>query len=75
MDGLQVFGLVSLASGLVFYALEERFRWAVLCFALACALGAVYGFLLPDAWPFGLVEGAWALVAMKKWAGWKTQSA
>ena len=71
MDALQIFGLVSLTASLLFYALEERLRWAVLGFAIACALGAVYGFLLKDAWPFGIVEAAWALVALYKWAGWK----
>ena len=34
----------------------------------ACALGSIYGFL-QGAWPFGLVEGVWALVAANKWRG------
>ena len=36
---------------------------AVLAFAAACALGSIYGFL-QGAWPFGLVEGVWACVAV-----------
>jgi hypothetical protein len=51
---------------LVFYALEQRSRWCILGFAVACAMGSVYGFL-QGAWPFGLVEGVWALVALRRW--------
>jgi len=51
---------------LVFYALEQRSPWFVLAFAGACAAGSVYGFL-QGAWPFGLVEAVWALVALRKW--------
>ena len=35
-------------------------------FALSCALGSVYGFL-QGAWPFGVVEAIWALVAVRRW--------
>jgi len=38
----------------------------VLGFAAGCVLGSVYGFL-QGAWPFGLVEIAWALVALRRW--------
>jgi hypothetical protein len=31
-------------------------------FAFSCAPGLAYGFL-PGAWPFGLVEAVWSLVA------------
>ncbi len=67
MEPIDIFGLVVLSAGLVFYALEDRHRWASLCFAGACALGSLYGFLLPKAWPFGLVEAIWALVAARRW--------
>jgi hypothetical protein len=33
---------------------------------VSCALGSGYGFL-QGAWPFGLVEGVWTLVALGKW--------
>jgi hypothetical protein len=46
--------------------LEGRSRWWVLGFAGACGLGSVYGFL-QGAWPFGLVEAVWALVALGRW--------
>jgi hypothetical protein len=67
MDGLTAFGLFAVTAMLVAYALEERSRWFVLAFAGACALGSVYGFL-QGAWPFGVVEAVWALVALRRWA-------
>ncbi len=66
MDGLTAFGLCAVTAMLVCYALEARSRWFTLAFAAACALGSAYGFL-QGAWPFGLVEGVWTLVALDKW--------
>jgi hypothetical protein len=63
---LTAFGLTSLTLMLVFYALEKRSPWFVLGFAGACALGSAYGFL-SGAWPFGVVEAIWALVALRRW--------
>jgi len=68
MDTLTAFGLVCVTAMLVTYALEERSPWFVLGFAAACAMGSVYGFL-QGAWPFGLVEAIWALVALRRWLG------
>ena len=39
---------------------------SVLAFAGACGLASIYGFL-QGAWPFGLVEAAWLLVALHRW--------
>ncbi|HEX3989410.1 MAG TPA: hypothetical protein VHZ30_08250 [Verrucomicrobiae bacterium] len=66
MDGLTIFGLVAVTAMLVCYHFEERSRWFVLGFAGACALGSIYGFL-QGAWPFGIVEGIWSLVAVRRW--------
>ncbi|HWA19347.1 MAG TPA: hypothetical protein VG757_10155 [Devosia sp.] len=66
MDSLTLFGLFAVTAMLVTYALEKRSNWFVLAFAAACALGSVYGFL-QGAWPFGLVETIWALVAFRRW--------
>jgi hypothetical protein len=66
MGALTAFGLFAVSAMLVTYAFEERSRWYTLGFAAACALGSVYGFL-QGAWPFGLVEAVWALVALRKW--------
>ena len=66
MDGLTAFGLFAVAAMLVCYALEKRSAWFILGFAGSCGLGSLYGFL-QGAWPFGLVEAIWALVALRRW--------
>jgi len=66
LDTLTAFGLFAVAAMLVAYALEERNRGFILAFAGSCALGSVYGFL-QGAWPFGVVEAIWALVAVRRW--------
>jgi hypothetical protein len=63
---LTAFGLFAVTAMLVCYALEDRSPWYVLGFAAACALGSTYGFL-QGAWPFGLVEAVWTLVALHRW--------
>jgi hypothetical protein len=66
MTLLSAFGLFAVTLMLVTYALEARSNWCILMFAFACALGSAYGFL-QGAWPFGLVEGVWAVVAVRRW--------
>lgn len=66
MDGLTLFGLFAVTAMLVCYAFEDRSPWFVLGFAAACALGSVYGFM-QGAWPFGVVEAIWAVVALRRW--------
>jgi 4-amino-4-deoxy-L-arabinose transferase-like glycosyltransferase len=66
MDALTVFGLFAVTAMLVTYALEARSSWYILAFAVACGLGAIYGFL-QGAWPFGVVETIWAGVALRRW--------
>jgi hypothetical protein len=66
VDTLTALGLFSVTAMLVFYALEDRNPGYVLAFAAACALASIYGFL-QGAWPFGVVEAIWALVAVQRW--------
>ena len=66
MSPLTLFGLIAVSVMLIFYALEDRSPWYILAFAGACALGSVYGFL-QGAWPFGLIEAIWSLVAARRW--------
>jgi hypothetical protein len=66
VDALTAFGLFAVTAMLVCYAMEDRSPWFVLAFAGSCALGSAYGFL-QGAWPFGLVEAVWALVALRRW--------
>jgi hypothetical protein len=67
MDPLTLFGLSAVTAMLVCYALEDRSRWFIPGFAGACALGSTYCFL-QGAWPFGMVEAIWALVALRRWS-------
>ena len=66
MDALTAFGLFAVTAMLVCYALEPRSPRFILGFAVACALGSTYGFL-QGAWPFGIVEAIWSLVALRRW--------
>jgi len=66
MDGLTLFGLLSVTAMMVCYALESRSHWFVLAFSGTCVLASTYGFL-QGAWPFGIVEGVWSLVALRRW--------
>jgi hypothetical protein len=66
MSHLSIFGLFAVTAMLVSYGLENRSHWFVLAFAFSCALGSVYGFM-QGAWPFGLVEAVWSVVALRRW--------
>jgi hypothetical protein len=66
MSPLTLFGVVAVTSMLICYAFEHRSPWWIVGFAISCALGSLYGFL-QGAWPFGLVEAVWALVALRRW--------
>ena len=72
MDRLTSFGLFAVTAMLVCYALERRSNLFVLGFAASCVLGSAYGFL-QGAWPFGLVEAIWSVVAARRW--WLTRVA
>jgi hypothetical protein len=61
MEPLSAFGLFAVSAMLICYALEDHSSCYVLAFAGAC-----YGFL-QGAWPFGLVEAVWMLVALRRW--------
>lgn len=73
MDRLTSFGLFAVTVMLVTYALENRSHWFVIAFAGGCVLGSIYGFL-QGAWPFGLVEAIWAIVAVRRWILTKRES-
>ncbi|MEC7489929.1 MAG: hypothetical protein VYA17_10110 [Pseudomonadota bacterium] len=66
MSLLDSFGLLAVTLMLVFYSLEHRHAFYLIAFAGACTLGSVYGFL-QGAWPFGVIEAIWALVAVNRW--------
>jgi hypothetical protein len=62
---LTVLGVVALTFMMSMYALERRGRRYVAAFALGCALSSAYGFAA-GAWPFGVVEAIWTLVALAR---------
>jgi len=66
MDGLTLFGLAAVSAMVAFYAFENRHPVFVLLFAAACGFASVYGFLV-GAWPFGVVEAIWAMIAVVRW--------
>lgn len=63
---LTLFGLFAVTAMLVTYAFESRSTWFILAFAVSCVLGSAYGFL-QGAWPFGIVEAIWSVVAVRRW--------
>jgi len=63
---LTVFGVFAVTAMLVCYALETRSPWFIFAFAISCVLASAYGFL-QGAWPFGLVEAVWCIVALRRW--------
>lgn len=67
MDALTAFGVTALSFMMLMYALEPRGRVFVLAFAVGCALSSAYGFV-SGAWPFGVVEAVWTIVALRRYA-------
>lgn len=72
IDGLTIFGLLAVSLMLLFYSLEQKSPVFVLAFAGACLMGSAYGFL-QGAWPFGLVEGIWSIIALRRWSAQRLQ--
>jgi len=67
MTWITAFGVAALTFMMVMYALEHRGRGFVLAFSFGCALSNAYGFLA-GAWPFGVVEAIWSVVALRRFA-------
>ena len=67
MDAITAFGVAALTFMMLMYALESRGRAFILAFAVGCALSSTYGFL-SGAWPFGVVEAIWTLIAIRRWS-------
>ncbi len=64
--GLTVYGVAALTFMMAMYGLEQRGRRFILAFALGCLLASSYGFL-SGAWPFGVVEAIWSVVALRRY--------
>jgi hypothetical protein len=63
---LTIFGLIAVTAMVVCYALESRSPAFSLAFGFACLLGSTYGFL-QGAWPFGVIEIIWSIIAVRRW--------
>jgi hypothetical protein len=66
MSGHNLFGLFAVSVMVVCDALERRGRGFIRAFAGSCVLASTYGFL-QGAWPFGILEAVWSLVAVYRW--------
>jgi len=66
MGAITIYGVAALTFMMVMYGLEARDRRFVLAFCAGCILSSVYGFLA-GAWPFGVVEAIWAVIAFRRY--------
>lgn len=60
-----MFGVSALAFMMTMYALERRGPNFTAAFAFGCALASLYAFL-SGAWPFGIIEAVWCVVALRR---------
>jgi hypothetical protein len=67
VDLITAFGVAALTLMMLMYALEGRGRFFILAFAAGCALSSAYGFL-SGAWPFGVVEAIWTMIALRRYS-------
>jgi hypothetical protein len=66
VNAVTLYGVVAVTFMMLMYALEKRGPAFIAAFALGCALSSTYGFL-SGAWPFGVVEGIWTFVALRRY--------
>ncbi len=57
-----IYGVVAVSFMMLMYAFESRGPGFIVAFAVGCAMSSLYGFL-SGAWPFGVVEGIWCVIA------------
>lgn len=63
---ITIYGVVAVSFMMIMYALERRHPLFILAFAAGCLASACYGFLA-GAWPFGVVESVWAVIAARRY--------
>ncbi len=73
MNLVTLYGVVAVTFMMLMYALEKRGPGFIAAFAVGCALSSAYGFLA-GAWPFGVVEAVWAVVAVRRYLSVRAQS-
>jgi hypothetical protein len=62
-----LYGVIAVTFMMTMYALEKRGPRFILLFAIGCLMSSLYGFL-SGAWPFGVVEAIWAVVAVRRYS-------
>jgi len=60
-----LYGVTALTFMMLMYALEKRGPSFIAAFAVGCLASSAYGFLA-GAWPFGVVEAVWAVIALRR---------
>jgi hypothetical protein len=63
---ITLYGVLAVSFMMLMYAVESRGRHFIVAVALGCLLSSIYGFAA-GAWPFGIVEAIWAVVALQRW--------
>ena len=63
---ITIYGVLALTFMMTMYALERRSPAFILAFAVGCLASAAYGFLA-GAWPFGVVEAIWSVIAVRRY--------
>jgi hypothetical protein len=61
-----LYGVLALTFMMTMYALERRDNRYIAGFGLGCLLSSLYGFL-SGAWPFGVVEAIWSVIAFRRY--------
>jgi hypothetical protein len=70
---ITLYGVLAVTFMMTMYALERRHPLFILAFAGGCLASAAYGFLA-GAWPFGVVEAVWAVIAARRYAHNRTNT-
>ncbi len=65
MNLVTLFGVCALTFMMLTYSFEHRHPGFLLGFVLGCLLSSAYGYL-SGAWPFGVVEAVWGIVAFRR---------
>jgi hypothetical protein len=66
MSLITIDGVLALTFMMTMYALERRHPAFILAFAAGCLASAAYGFRA-GAWPFGVVETIWSVIAVRRY--------
>jgi hypothetical protein len=65
MSVVTLYGVCAVTFMMVMHALEHRGRRFIMGLAVGCLLSSLYGFL-SGAWPFGVVELIWSVIALRR---------